>query len=223
MENFTHYTDIEVIIPDDVYMSLNKASREYDMEVNDLYYFIINGGKFQSQFFEEVFKEALDAYFKYAEKRDLISNTYVIPEIKKVYGASDDKIISNYWNINFDGSRVCRITDIEIKENDQTTLYQETADDKWIHGIPILHAKIEIFDNLITKLASSIKSVTGDSIKIEYKNIRDARIAFAMEEDVNRAKLLNEVITPIIEGHDPAKCIWDLNPVSKMLTITETK
>ena len=221
MEIFTHYEDIELTIPEDVYVGLNKASREYDMEVNDLYYFILNGGKFNSQFFEEVFKEALDAYFAYSDKRDIISNEYVIPEIQKVYGATDDKIISNYWNINFDGSRICHVTDIDIRDNNQTILYQETVDDKWIHGITTLHAKITLFDNLIGKLASSIKSVTADSVKNEYKNIRDARVAFTMEEDVNRANLLKEVVNDIIKDEDPALCTWDINPKTRLLTITK--
>lgn len=223
MEIFNHYEDIEVTLSDEIYVGLNKASREFDMSVNDLYYFILNGGKFHSQFFEEVFKEAFDNHFKYSDKRDQVSNEYVIPEIQKVYQVPDDKLISNYWNVNFDGSRICHITDIEIKDNDQEVIYKDTIDDKWVDCIAYTHAKIEIFDSLITKLASSIKSTSSDSIKAEYKNIREARIALAMAEDENRAKLLNEVVAPIIEGKDPAKCTWNLNPVEKTLTVTETK
>lgn len=222
MQDFIRYDDIELMLPDDVYIGLNKASREFDMSVNDLYYFIINGGKFHSQFFDEVFKEAFDNHFKYADKKDLISNTYVIPEIKRVYNAKDDSIITNYWNVNFDGSRVCHISDINIEDNNQTVIYSESIGDEWVEAIGYVHAKIEILDNLIGKLASSIRNVSNDAIKTEYKNIRDARIAFAISEDEARAKLLNEVVTPLIEGRDADKCTWNLNPVDKTLTIIET-
>lgn len=222
MENIKYYDDIEITLPVDIYIGLNKASREFEMAVNDMYYSIMNGGKFKSQFFDEMFKDAFDNHFKYSDKRDQISNEYVIPEIKKVYNVSDDKIISNYWNVNFDGSYVCHITNIEISDNNQTVLYSGPVDDKWINDIAYTHAKIEIFDNLIGKLNSSIKTVTDDRIKAEYKAIREARITWSMSEDESRAKLLNEVIKPIIEGHDPGRCVWNLNPVDKTLTITET-
>lgn len=222
MDMIKHYDDIDISLPNDIYVGLNRASREFDMSINDLYYFIINGGKYQSNFFEEVFKEAFDNHFKYSAKKDQISNEYVIPEIKRVYNASDDKIISNYWNVNFDGSHVCHVSSIEITDNNQTVIYSDSIDDNWVDLIGYTHAKIEILDQLIGKLASTIKSMDNDNVKLEYKNIRDARISFAMREDESRAKFLTEVVTPIIEGHDPNKCTWNLNPVDKTLTITET-
>lgn len=221
MEKFNHYEDIELTLPDDIYIKLNKASREFEMCVNDMYYAILNGAKFNSQFFDELFKEAFDNHFKYSNKRDQISNYYVIPEIKKVYNVPDDKIISNYWNVNFDGSHICHISDIEITDNDRDVIYNEPIDDKWVNDIGYVHAKIEILDNLITKLNSSIRTVTDDRIKEEYKNIRQARITLAMDEDVNRSRLLSEVVAPIIKDHDAAKCTWNLNPVDKTLVITE--
>ena len=60
------YNNIEAIVPEDLYNKLNRGSREYDGLVTDIYYFIINGGKVDSNQFDNLMNMALDAYYNYA-------------------------------------------------------------------------------------------------------------------------------------------------------------
>lgn len=222
MQSSKFYEDIDLTLPDNIYIGLNKASREYEMTINDIYYFILNGGKYGSAFYDEVFGEAFDNYQKYSGKKDIISNDFVMPEIKARYDIDDTDIISNYWNVSFDGSHICHITNIEVKPDNQKVIYDEIADDKWLDGICNVHSKVAIYDDIIAKLATAVFTSTSDAVREEYKKIRNARLELSTLEDENRGKFATEVINPLMEGKDASKCSWVLNPVEKTLRITET-
>lgn len=213
------YNDLTINIPAEAYIRLNRASREYDMCINDIYYFILNGGKLDDKLFSTLFEDAFEKFYAYSSNKDIISNEYVIPAVRDEYNAAD-KLINNYWSINFDGSYKCTITNITIKPNTEEVIYKETIDDKWVEDIGYLHSKIEIYDQIINKLITVIHNGISQSVFDEYQKLRNLSVEASIAEDENRAKLLEEVVKPIIAEGNPKDYTWNLNPVEKTLTIT---
>lgn len=218
----TRYKDIVIDVPSDIYAQLNRASREYDMNVTDLYYFILNANSIDDIIFKNIFDETLKIYYKYSEKKDVISNDFVIPAIKNQYNIGDDKLITNHWTINFDGVQKCSIFDITVTDNKQEIIYTGPVDDDWNEKIGILNSKIRILDDLIAKLVTAVNDGSLQHVRDEYAKIRDMRIELAMQEDINRRLFLEQIVTPLLENEDPDKCTWNLNPITKTLTIVKT-
>lgn len=215
----TMYKDITIDIPMDLYNALNRASREYDTSTTDIYYYVLNGSNVDMAAFDEMINYAMDKHFAYSAKKDIVSNDYVIPAVKNEYKVDDDSIITNNWNINFDGTNECKISDIKISKNNQKVIYTGDVSDDWVEKIGYVHAKIQIFDHIITKLLSSIGTNSNPKAKEGYDKVRDMRINLLMEEDVNRKQFLNEVVKQHIEGYDPDKCVWTLNPIEKTVVV----
>jgi hypothetical protein len=222
MSIITSYPDFSINIPTDVYTELNRASREYDACVTDMYYYIMNTNSSTTALFKEMFDDAIKAHFAYSSKKDVISNNYVIPSIREKYNAKDDAMISNYWSVNFDGSNECKITGITIGKDNQEVIYTEDATEEWLDKICTLNAKIQIYNDLISKLITAINSSTSPIIKACYDEIRETRIQLNMEDDKNRKEFLDTVVKQHIADYDPEKCTWNLNPTDKKLVITHT-
>jgi len=225
MSIFTMYKDITVDIPEDIYNKLNRSSREYEMATTDVYYYIMNGNTVQSAIFDEMINDALDAYFAHSKNKDIVSNDFVIPAIKREYNLDgDDIVINNFWNITFDGNHTCNITDIKVSKNDQEVVHEGTVSDEWAEKIGYLRAKIQVYDAIISKIMSSLNSTITQKVRDEYDKVRDIRINLLMEEDVNKKNFLNEIVKPILDEHncDPEKCTWNLNPIEKTFNITRT-
>lgn len=215
----TSYKDTTVDLPMDLYNSLNRASREYDTSITDIYYYVMSGSNVDVATFDNMVNFSLDKHFAYSKKKDIVSNEYVIPTVKNEYKVDDDSIITNSWNINFDGNNTCNISDIKVSKNNQEIVYTGEVSDAWVEKIGYLHAKIQIFDDLISRLLSSINSTSNPKIREGYDKVRDMRIELLMEEDVNRKNFLNEVVKDHLTGYDPDKCTWTLNPIDKTVTI----
>ena len=214
------FNPLSINIPADVYNRLNRAHREYDMAINDAYYYILNGGRVEDPMFESIFNDAFDRYYEYSNRKDEISNDFVIPSIKKEYNLTDNTTVSNYWTVNFDSSYKCIIKNITAKENTEEVIYDEPIDDKWIQDVADIHNKLNVYDAIIERLLTNIKNGVVDTVNAEYLMLRDRRIKLSITEDENKAKFMKEVIDPIISDEDSSKCTWNLNPVKRTLTIT---
>ncbi len=214
--------NMSINVPVDIYTDLNRASREYDMTITDLYYFILNGNKVDSEVFEELFTDAFNNFYAYAAQKDRVSNELVIPAVREAFNLEDSDVITNKWTINFDGSHICNISDILIDKNNQMELYSGEANPKWIQGINYNTSKMEILDLLISKLVTTINENSASIIKEEYKKLRDMRVKFAIEKDEAQAALMKEEVDEIIKNEDPAKCTWKIDPIAKTLIVTKT-
>ena len=213
--------NFEITLDSEIYTALNRASREYDMAITDVYYFILNGGKVESTAFDSIFKDAVDAYYNYANKKDIVSNEYVLPSVRETYNLSDTDIINNKWSVNFDGSYVCKISNITAEKNNQEEIYSGPAAEKWIDGINHNNSKMEIIDMIVSKLITAIDDNTSNSVKEEYAKLRQMRIGCAIKKDEVQVQLMSEEVSGILKNlnANPEECTWTINPVTKTLSI----
>lgn len=222
MIELNHYEDLTIDLPVDVYNALNRASREYESSVTDLYYHITNKGNFESSLFNELFNEAIDAYFKYEHQRNIVSTEYVIPAVRNAFNASETASIENHWLVAFDGSHKCTITQIIINENNQQVLYDEPLSDEWIEPLPVAMAKRDVFDALASRLITVIND--NEATKNEYNKIKQARIDTVIKYDEKAYQLNNWVVDNIVNkaNKEPRKCRWSIDYTSKRLVVTST-
>lgn len=213
--------NFEITLDSEIYTALNRASREYDMAITDVYYFILNGGKVESTAFDSIFKDAVDAYYNYANKKDIVSNEYVLPSVREFYKLSDTDIINNKWSVNFDGSYICKISNITAEKNSQEEIYSVHAAEKWIDGINHNNSKMEIIDMIVSKLITAIDDNTANSVKEEYAKLRQMRIGCAIKKDEVQAQLMSEEVNGILKkfNANPEECTWTINPVTKTLSV----
>ena len=219
MIELVHYDDLTIDLPVDVYNALNRASREYEATITDMYYHLNNKGTFGSDLFNELFNDAMDAYFNYERQRNVVSHDFVIPAVRAAFNAAEDALIQNTWTVNFDGSHVCSITNIVIDENGET-IYNEDISDEWIEKLPKLLAKREIYDELLAKLMT----VMGENpaIRKEYANIRRAHIDTDIQYQDNVTTFNGSVIKDIFAktDKDPSNFNWSIDYANKKLLIT---
>lgn len=115
--------DFVITLEDSLYNSLNRASREYDAAITDCYYFIINGGTITDPMFERLVKEAVDSHYAYSELKDKVSNEVVIPAVARAAEVDPEtSYIYDTWNIPFDGSHKCTVSNITVTENISDTV-----------------------------------------------------------------------------------------------------
>lgn len=213
------YNNIEAIVPEDLYNKLNRGSREYDGLVTDIYYFIINGGKVDSSQFDNLMNMALDAYYNYATLKDNVSNTVVIPAVRTAYDIDPSSIITNNWNIEFDGSKICKITDINVVTETEQIIHESECEECWINDIANINTRIAILNEVFAKINSTI--VTYAPGKQSISDLRNLRTDLMELEGHNKARFMDEKISKLIEDHDPAKCTWKIEPTTKRFYITE--
>lgn len=217
-----NYSDFNIDIPVDVYNRLNRASREFDACITDVYYYVMNANSINNALYNEMIDAALKAHYAYSIKKDEISNNYVIPAVKEKYHAGDKDLITNSWSINFDGSNICEISNISISKDDQEIIYNSDAPEEWLEKICDVSAKLTIYDQIIAKLMVALSTSTSSVVRESYEKIRQIRIDLAIENEANKKAFLDEVVSDLITDYDPTECTWNLNPIDKKFIITHT-
>lgn len=214
------YENITIKIDEELYNKLNRASREYDGYVTDAYYFITGANHPTENTFANLVDLAVQAYLDYGVLKDVVSNDWAIPAVKETYNLNGtDNRVSISWNINFNGTEKCDITDINVSPDSESTVYEGPCDDKWVESVALLNIKYIVLSEIIAKV-STTTALTNDVAKC-LRELRDMRIDTDIELNKNKATFMQEFVNEKIEGHDPSKCTWHINPNDKTIFISE--
>lgn len=213
---------LTVTLDEIFYNDLNRASREYDASVTDCYYYIINGGAIDDVTFTRLLTEAIDFYYAYAILKDKVTNDYVVPAIAQKYDVDPKKcLIYNSWNIPFDGSQKCVISDIRVNTDArETVVYESECPDAYIENVAKLKVKIDIINSIISKLNST---TLADFAEASSAKLKQQRLDL-MQQDLNNTNdFMLTFVTPKIKelGENPETLVWTINTSSKKFTLTK--
>ena len=214
--------DFVITLEDSLYNSLNRASREYDAAITDCYYFIINGGTITDPMFERLVKEAVDSHYAYSELKDKVSNEVVIPAVARAAEVDPEtSYIYDTWNIPFDGSHKCTVSNIAVTENiSDTVVYTCDCPDEYVENVAKLKVRIDIINQVISKLNSiTLQEFAEKSLKA----LKEKRIELTQEDTNNTTAFMNDFVSHKVEetGKNPDNLIWTINVVTKTFTLTE--
>lgn len=216
-----NYENFTIKLNDDIYNKLNRASREYDGYVTDAYYFIANANHPTEKTFENLVNLAVDAYLAYGIAKDTVSDDWAMPATRQKYNLEEvDTKVSISWNVSFDGSRDCEITNINVSDNErEKTFYESECDDKWVEDVALLNIRLIVLSEIIAKLATT--NLSQDAAEC-LKELRDMRVDTDIKFNENKAKFMNEFVSDKLDGRDPKRCTWFINPNDKTVHINET-
>lgn len=218
----TNPATITVTIDEALYNSLNRASREYEAAVVDCYYYITNGGVITDSTFTRLVDEAVEKHYEYSKLKDVISNDVVIPAIASAYGVDpEDCSIFNSWNISFDGSHKCTITNISVVDGKQeTVVYSCECPVEYINNVAKLKVRIGVINEVISKLNSVI---LPDFVEKTAKLLKETRLDLMAEDNANTTAFVKEYVAAKIADvdKDPENLIWSINAVEGSFTLTE--
>lgn len=214
--------DLVISLDETLYNSLNRASREFEAAVTDCYYYIINGGTVADPMFEKLLDEAVEAHYVYADHKDKVSNDVVIPAIVKATNVNPDTCyIYNTWNIPFDNSRKCTVSNISIVENvTDEVVYKCECPEEYINNVAKLKVRIEMINNVISKL----NSVTlNDFSEKSAKALKEKRLDLIQEDSDNTSAFMRDFVSPKIAeiGKNPENLIWSIIANTRTFTLTE--
>ena len=214
--------DMVITLEENRYNDLNRASREYEAAITDCYYFIINGGSIADNMFDRLVSEAVDAHYAYSNLKDMVSNEVVIPAVLKATGVDPEtSYIYDTWNVPFDGSHKCKIYNINVVENMRdTVVYRCECPEEYINNVAKLKIRIEVINNVISKLNSVSMQ---DYAEKTTKALKAKRVDLIQEDANNTAAFMRDFVSPKIAeiGKNPENLVWTIDVLGSEFTLTE--
>lgn len=221
MANFNNTTTLAV--DSTLYNDLNRAYREWDASVTDCYYYIVNGGEVDGEKFNTLIKEAAAASIEYAHVKNVVSENLVIPSLVEQFKVDSNKEeITNNWNINFDNSYKCDVTNIKIGPITVKEIYSGELADEYVDKTAVLQEMRDVLNQVIAKLNSTGLNEFGER---QLKVIKNMRNDFSSKLDVNMSEFTNgyvaDILKTIEKQANAANITWYVLPYTKTLTLVE--
>lgn len=214
--------EMTIKLPETVVNKLERSQDEYTRKVGDCALLLTDQQKSISDpIFKMEFSYLVDLYRAWQANKDYIRDTFVLPAIQEIFGY-DTLHADSMWQINYDRSNNCMITD--IKNLNRTVLFCEIG---FYEGIQ----KTAACDFEYACVCDIYKDILDRDLQND-KNVENVHILSKLRTDyaVNKTnaqyEFYEKYVSPIVNKEFPTEntdnLIWECEYLSGKLKISKS-